>query len=141
MTLDTSGLIALVNEQDGDHEQVKEALLADRGPYVVPVGILAEVTYMIERELGGQELDAFLGDLEAGFFTLDCGEYDLSRVRALVRQYADLPLGFADAVVVACAERRGGLVLTLDWRHFGVIARAGLVRVVPGSVLPHASTR
>jgi predicted nucleic acid-binding protein len=87
---------------------------------------------MVERTLPSGLLDTLLIDLEAGDYTLDGGEADLSRIRTLVRRYADLPMGFADAAVVACAERRGGRVLTFDHRHFSVFARAGLVRVVPG---------
>jgi predicted nucleic acid-binding protein len=62
---------------------------------------------------------------------LDCGEQDFARVRTLVRRYADLPLGLVDAAVLACAERNGGRVLTLDWRHFGVVARVGRITVLP----------
>lgn len=57
---------------------------------------------------------------------------DLARIRALVRRYADLPLGFADAAVIACAEREGGRVLTLDTRHFGTVAREGTITPSPG---------
>ena len=37
----------------------------------------------------------------------------------------------ADASVIACAERSGGRVLTLDLRDFGVVARAGQIRILP----------
>ena len=136
ITLDTSGLFALLNRRDPDHEPVKAALLEDAGPYLVPAGILAEIAYLIERRLGIEVLEVFISDLEAGGFALDCGEEDLTRVRELVRRYADLPLGFADASVVACAERaRGregtGKVLTLDRRHFGVVAREGNITPLP----------
>ncbi len=76
-------------------------------------------------------LDTFLNDLETGSYALDCGEQDVPRIRELVRRYADLPLGFVDAAVTACAERRGGRVLTLDLRHFGVVAREGTITIVP----------
>lgn len=76
-------------------------------------------------------LEAFLMDLETGGYTLECGEGDLPRIRALVRRYADLPLGFADAAAIACAERHGGRVLTLDLRHFGVVAREGRLTLLP----------
>jgi predicted nucleic acid-binding protein len=56
---------------------------------------------------------------------------DASGLRELVVRYADLPLGFADASVVACAERRRAAVLTLDRRHFDVVAAEGTIRVVP----------
>jgi hypothetical protein len=39
-------------------------------------------------------------------------------------------LGAADAAVVACAERNGGRVLTVD-RDFGVVAGEGTITVLP----------
>jgi len=131
ITLDTSGLLALLNRRDPDHSRVRAAFDADSGPYLVPAGILAEITYMVEQRLGLGTLDLFLEDLESGAYSLDCGQQDLARIRALITRYADLPLGFADASVVACAERSGGRVLTLDLSDFGVVARAGTVHVLP----------
>ena len=86
---------------------------------------------MIEQRLGLQVLDLFLSDLESHAYALDRGEQDLPRIRELVRRYADLPLGVANAAVVACAERNGGLALTLDLREFGVVAREGTIQVRP----------
>lgn len=130
LTLDTSGVLAALNQGDPHHIEAVAALDEDRGPLIVPAGIMAEVTYMIENRLGDKVVDAFLADLEAGSFTLDCGEDDLSRVRLLIRRYGDLPLGYADASVVACAERQGGRVLTFDLRHFAAMASEGAIRVV-----------
>jgi predicted nucleic acid-binding protein len=76
-------------------------------------------------------VDPFLADLERGNLTLDCGDEGLPRVRELVARYSDLPLGYADAAVIACAERHGGLVLTLDRRDFGVVAREETIRLLP----------
>ncbi len=132
ITLDTSGLFALLNRADPDHEPVKKILFEDTGPYLVPAGILAEIAYLVERRLGTEVLEGFILDLESGGFTLHCGEEDLPRIRELVRRYADLPLGLADASVIACAEREGGSrVLTLDRRHFGVVAREGGINPLP----------
>ncbi|MBV9171316.1 MAG: PIN domain-containing protein [Chloroflexi bacterium] len=131
ITLDTSGLLALANLRDPDHERSKAALLGNRGPYLVPAGILAEITFMLEQRLGLPALDLFLDDLQSGAYALDCGAEDIGRIRQLVQQYADLPLAFADAAVVACAERNGGRVLTLDLRDFGVVARAGRITILP----------
>lgn len=75
----------------------------------------------------------FIRDLALGKFSLDCGVEDLDRVLALVSRYADLPLGFADAAVIACAERNGGLVASLDYRHFGVVAGEGTIQILPNS--------
>jgi predicted nucleic acid-binding protein len=62
---------------------------------------------------------------------LDCGDVDVPRIRELMTRYEDLHLGFADAAVVACAERNGGDVLTFDRRDFDVIARDVPITVVP----------
>jgi uncharacterized protein len=131
ITLDTSGLFALLNRADKDHERVKAALFEDRGPYLVPAGILAEIAYMVEERLGARALEGLLLDLESGGLTLECGEEDLPRIRALVGRYRDLPVGFADASVISCAERYGGQVLTLDLRHFGVVAAEGKITPLP----------
>jgi len=124
-------MFALVNLRDPDHDRVREALLADPGPYLVPAGTLAEVGFLLERRLGERVLDAFLADIEAGGLVLDCGDGDVPRVRELVARYADLPLGLTDAVVIACAERSGGRVLTLDLRDFGVVAGEGRISILP----------
>jgi hypothetical protein len=58
-------------------------------------------------------MDALLADLEAGAYSLDCGDEDIPRIRSLASRYEDLPLGFAGAPVVACAERNGGRVLVV----------------------------
>jgi predicted nucleic acid-binding protein len=131
ITLDTSGLFALLNRRDPDHGRAREALLEDSGPYLVPAGILAEVAYLVERRLGVGVLERFVLDLESGALSLECGEEDLPRIRELALRYADLPLGFADASVISCAERSGGGVLTLDRRDFDVVAGEGKITPLP----------
>ena len=98
---------------------------------VLPVPILAEVTYLIERTIGARLVEGFLANIVRGEFALDCCEDDFPRTLALVQRYRDLPLGYADASVIACAERRGGKVLSLDRRHFGVVEREGTIQVLP----------
>ncbi len=120
ITLDASGLFALLNRAD---------------PYLASAGILAEIACLVERRLGADALEEFVADLEGGGSTFHCGEGDLPRIRELARRCDDMPLGFADAGVIACAERsggRGGMVLTLDLRHFGVVAHEGRITPLPG---------
>jgi predicted nucleic acid-binding protein len=131
VTFDTSAILALINRRDPDHERVREAALRESDPYVLPAGILAEVGYFLEKGFSPQTSDRFLDDVKSGVYLLDCGDRDVSRVHELVRRYRDLPLGLADAIVIACAERRGGRILTLDLRHFGVVAREGAITLVP----------
>jgi predicted nucleic acid-binding protein len=130
ITLDTSGVVALLNARDPDHASAKTSLEQAGRPYLIPVGILSEIAYLIEARMP-HVLDAFLGDLESGAYTQDCGDDVLPRARELIERYGDLPLGYADAAVIACAERNGGLVLTFDRRDFGVVAREGTIRLTP----------
>jgi len=46
-------------------------------------------------------------------------------------RFADLRLRIADSFVIACAERRGGRVLTFDRRDFVPVARQGAIILVP----------
>jgi len=130
ITLDSSGLFTLLNRRDPDHQRAKSALLGGGVPYLVPAGILAEIAYLLEQRMPAA-VDPFLADVEDGAFVLDCGDEDMPRVRELMARYDDPSLGFADAAVIACAERSGGRVLTFDVRDFGVVAREGTIQVLP----------
>ena len=131
ITLDTSALYALLNRRDPDHGRVVAAFREDAGPHLVPAGTVGELSYLVESRLGHEALDALLADLEDHSLQLDSGAQDIPRVRELIDRYGDLPLGFVDAVVIACAERNGGKVLSLD-PDFHVVAREGSLSVVPG---------
>ena len=130
ITLDTTSVYAYLSRSDAHYQRVHEAIEREEGPFILPVSILAELAYLIESRHGQQALSSFLGDIERGEYLLDCGDRDISRIRALVLRYDDMPLGFADAAVIACAERRGGRVLTYDQRHFGPVAREGTIQIV-----------
>ena len=115
-------------------EAIRAALEQDGGPFVVPVGVMAEIAYLAESRLGLETLDALLDDLQTGAYSLDAALHeDLPRIRELTRRYADLPLGFADSAVIACAERNGGRILTLD-DHLAVVAREGTITPSSGPV-------
>lgn len=123
ITLDTSGLLARINQADRHHTACKTVLDADPGPYIIPVAVLAEITFLMEQRLRPQFEQAFLEDLSDGAYVPDWDAKDVDRIRQLVDRYSDLPLGFADAAVVAGAERHAGRVLTTDRRHFPLVAR------------------
>jgi predicted nucleic acid-binding protein len=129
IVLDSSAVLAAMDYTDPNHDRVLDALAEERRPFILPVAMLSELTYMIERNFGEQILDEFLVNVSRRDFVLDCGEHDINRIIELIRQYSDFPLGFADAAVVACGERNGGLIATLDFRHFGAVAREGTIRL------------
>lgn len=131
ITLDTSGLLALFDVRDRNHQQVLRAFDGDPGPHVVPAAILGEVGHLLARESGSRAVTRFLLDLADGLYDLDCGDSDLARAAALAQRYESLSVGLVDAAVIACAERLGGRVLTLDRRHFDVVGRELGLEVLP----------
>ena len=57
---------------------------------------------------------------DGGLSLLDLTKADFARMKALMQQYADLPMDFADAALVRAAERdRLTRIVTFD-RHFAV---------------------
>ncbi len=90
---------------------------------------------MIGRLGGARAEAAFLRLLASGWFRLvDLTAADLARIAVLVERYHDLPLGAADASVVAVAERMHVTdVMTIDIRHFSVVrpAHAPALNLLP----------
>lgn len=129
IVLDTSAILALEDRNDVHHIRAMSAIDV-RQPLVLPAGILAEVDYMVTSRIDGVAMVPVLESLEEGLLIIDCGDVDVTRVRELIERYADLPLGYADAAVMACAERLDADVLTFDRRDFDVVAGEGMFRIV-----------
>lgn len=74
-------------------------------------------------KVGARAEAAFLRSMGAGDFSSEeLTPADYARAADLVEQYANLPLGTTDAVVVTVAERLGCMdVATLDRRDFSVV--------------------
>jgi uncharacterized protein len=97
-------LLALLDRDDPNHEACAAALASEHPAYLVPAGIPSEPAYLTELKVDSELLATFLDDLAGGSFTLECEEGVFCRIVELVRRYADLALGFADASVVALAR-------------------------------------
>jgi uncharacterized protein len=89
----------------------------------VPVLVITEVAYLVSTRLGTEAEIRFLGDLASGNLIAEhVAPADWLRIAELVGRYRDLPLGTADASVVAAAERLSvTTIATLDPRHFTVV--------------------
>jgi uncharacterized protein len=131
VVLDASAMLAIGDARDERHRAAIEALTADADPAVVPVAILAEIDSMFLVRVGPEAMLEVLGACADGTLLLDCGDVDPPRIEELMRRYADLALGFADAAVIACAERSGGAIMTFDRRDFEVVAADVPITIVP----------
>ena len=132
---DTGALFALVNRSDAWHERTRMWWEANREPILVPVTVIPEATYLISTRLGSSYEAAFVRWLSEGDVEVEALEReDLSRAAGLLTTYADLPLGFVDASIVAVAERlKIGTLVTTDRRHFTAVRPAHVprLRLVP----------
>jgi predicted nucleic acid-binding protein len=135
LILDAAPLVAFADRRDPDHSAVADTLERERGGLVVPAPVTAEVDYLLGVRLGEVARRAFLDDLAAGTFTVECLDpEDYPDVVALERQYADLAPGLADLSVVVLARRFGSRrILTFDERHFRAIRplQGGCFQLLP----------
>lgn len=120
---DTGPLYALVDSSDAWNERVTGWWKSAPRDVVVPVTVLPEVTYLLSRRIGPAAEEAFVRSVADGEIVLEPVELDdIARAADLMRDYADVSLGFVDATVVAVAERLGVReLLTTDRRHFNVV--------------------
>jgi hypothetical protein len=118
LLLDTGPLVALLHRGDRDHRRCAAYFEDFRGTLLTTEPVLTECMHLLGRL--GEGTAACLGFFERGGAVLVPQTRDsLTRCRDLMRRYADLPMDFADATLVALAEETGlRRVFTLDRRGF-----------------------
>lgn len=126
--MDTSGLIAAVNDRSRLHQETNALLdeLSEREDVLLVVSpfILAEVDYLLcERERRPDVALEVLRDVARGRYSLEpFGPEDLDEAADVIERYADQNIGLADASNFVLASRHDTLdILTLDERHFRVL--------------------
>ncbi len=133
VVVDTSGLIAAVNDRSSLHRETSTLLdefreRSDAVRLVVSPFVLAEADYLLsERDRRPDVALDVLRDVASGAYLLEpFGAEDLDRAADIMERYADLGVGLTDAANVVLAERYGALdLLTLDERHFRVLRGPG----------------
>ena len=97
IVIDTGPVVAAANRKDDYHRPCVDLLQGFPGLLLLPAPLITEIGYMLQSRAA-------------------------KRAAELVEQYSDLPLGTADAIVIAIAERfRAVNIATLDRRHFSVV--------------------
>jgi predicted nucleic acid-binding protein len=134
LLLDTGALVSLLDRSQRFHRACVQTLEAWTAPVVSTEAVLTEATHLLGRVRGGRRacLDFFLSGAAV---LVPSTPASLRRCRALLDQYADLPMDFADATLVVLAEEIGtNLIFTTDRRDFDVyrIGKRRRFRVLPG---------
>jgi predicted nucleic acid-binding protein len=135
LLVDSSGVLAALDEGEPDHARVSELIASDPRPLVVTDFVIAEVDYLILRRLGPRAERAFVDQVLEGIFARELlTEDDLRRGLEIGARYADHDLGLTDTTLMALSERlRAPDILTLDRRHFSVFrnSRGKPLRILP----------
>ncbi|KLL09641.1 type II toxin-antitoxin system VapC family toxin [Protofrankia coriariae] len=123
IVVDTGPVVAVANRKDDHHRQCVDLLQNFPGPLLLPAPLLSEIGYMLFSRAGAKAEANFLRDVADGVYELaPVTPADAHRAADLVERYASLPLGTADAFVVAVAEKFQAVhIATLDRRHFSVV--------------------
>jgi predicted nucleic acid-binding protein len=133
LLMDTGALVSLLDRTQARHESFTTFFDEWRGAVVSTEAVLTEAAHLLGRVHGGRRasLDFFLS---GGAALVPATAASLRRCRDLVEKYADLPMDYADATLVALGEELGtDLVFTTDRRDFEVyrLGARGRFRIVP----------
>ena len=131
--VDAGPLVAAIDADDDYHRECLETLKTIRDPLVTVWPAFTEAMYFLRSWWEGQNALLEMVETEVvRFAALDVT--DVPRIKALMRQYRDLPMDLADAALVRVAEREKlSRIFTLDRRHFRVYRASGGGRF---SILP-----
>ena len=138
LLVDAGALYAQANTAEAHHEEVARILVTERESLVTTELVVAEADYLILDRLGVDVELAFIDDLAAGTFVVECLSRDeLQAARTVVERYGDLRLGLADASLVVLAQRYASTrILTFDERAFRVVTplQGGTFTILPADL-------
>ncbi len=113
VAVDTGPLVALFDQHDSDHAQAQAFFSSWQDEGVVTTAVIAEAAHLLGYH--PQAPLNFLRWVQRGALQVEEVSSDLERVIDLMAKYADVPMDFADATIVAACERRSiRHVATLD---------------------------
>ena len=123
LLLDAGPLVAAADRRDRLKPAVEELLRTEPGPLVVPAPVSVEVDYLLARRLGEGARQAFLDDVAAGRFVVECvRDHEYRLIAELERTYSDLAPALSDLSIVVLARRLGTRrIATFDERHFRLL--------------------
>jgi predicted nucleic acid-binding protein len=120
--VDTSAVIASLDEAYAEHKAIAALVAAGDGPLVVSPMVAAESDYMLFSRLGAAAARQFAADVAAEAYELpEWTASDHAAALDVINRNSDDAdyLGIADAANVVLADRfRTTRLLTLDQRHF-----------------------
>lgn len=122
---DTGALLALLDARDPWHDACVEAFAGLRLPLLTSSAVLTELFHLIER----RERRKAWGLVRTTVTIGAIGDADVPSLDALMEEYADTPMDFADATLVHLATRdRLSTIFTVDRDDFETYRIRGRTR-------------
>ena len=120
---DTSGLYAIFNRSQPEHEAARAAVERDGGPLLLSPLVLAELDYFVLTRLGAAAEHKVLTELRSPAYRLSpFTDDDFQLASEVAVKYGDMQLGLTDAsIVVQAARHKTTRILSLDHRHFAAV--------------------
>lgn len=117
--VDTTPVVAAAHRGDVAHQMARTSMSKLRRNAVIPSPVLVEADHLIRERVGNAAARGFLravadGTHEVAYMTAGL----MRRAVEIDAKYADLNLGFADASVMAIAERHQMPIFTFDFTDF-----------------------
>ena len=122
IAIDTGYIYALIDQKDAWHSRAAAlSNTAIEDGWITTWAVLTEASHLLVRRMGVKFAAGLLDDVADGSIAVWHPPADgSSRMAALMRKYASLPLDLADASLVLLAEHLGhGRILSTDLRDFG----------------------
>ncbi|HMH17960.1 MAG TPA: PIN domain-containing protein [Burkholderiales bacterium] len=125
--VDTGAIVALVNRDDRHHGEAVEWFRRFRGQLLTTEAVTTETAYVLAASPAHQRaaLLWFERARAAGLLQVEAVA-DYAELARIIAQYASLPCDYADASLIALAERTGvAAIATVDQRDFSVYRLRG----------------
>jgi predicted nucleic acid-binding protein len=128
--VDTGAVVALVNRADRHHARAVEWFQRFRGQLLTTEAVVTETAYVLAASPVHHRaaLLWFERARAAGLLLVE-PVADYASLARIIAQYASLPCDYADASLIALAERTGvAAIATIDQRDFSVYRLRGRKR-------------
>jgi uncharacterized protein len=122
ISVDAGFIYALVDPKDAWHRRAAALThTAAAEGWITTWLALTEASHLLAHRMGVEFAAGLMDDVADGTIALwDLPDDAASRMAALMRKYASLPMDLADASLVLLAEHLGhGRILSTDMRDFG----------------------
>jgi predicted nucleic acid-binding protein len=120
--LDTGAVVALINRADRAHARAAEWFSTFRGELLTTEAVVTETAYVLASSPPHQRAALIWFERTRAAHLLKVEPVaDYAGLARIIAQYASLPCDYADASLIALAERTGiAAIATVDRRDFSV---------------------